>query len=73
MASHIKIGIIGAGSVVFSLGLVKDLYYDYILTRNVCLSQHDVNNSIRLEYYESGSIYNLLVRARQAFTVPTAN
>lgn len=56
------------GGFLIPFGHAKDLYYEYILTRNVLLSQHEINNKIFLEYYESAPVYNLLTRAKTALT-----
>lgn len=56
------------GGFIVSFGYAKDLYYEYIITRNVFLSQHQINNKIHLKYYESSPMFNLITRAKNALT-----
>ncbi len=57
-----------SGGVLIPCAAAKDLYYEYIVTRNVRRSQHRMNNSIRLEYYNSKTMYELMERAGTALT-----
>ena len=59
------------GGFLTPLGHSRDLYYEYIVTRNVLRSQHKMNNRILLEYYESSPVYNLIFRAKTALTSGT--
>jgi ATP-binding cassette subfamily B protein len=57
-----------SGGFLIPVAQAKDLYYEYILTRNVRRSQHCMNNNIRLEYYDSMKMYNLMERVGNVMT-----
>lgn len=57
-----------SGGFLIPAGATKDIYYEYVLTRNVRQSLHQTNNLIRLEYYDSPSMYNLIQRTSSILT-----
>jgi ABC-type multidrug transport system fused ATPase/permease subunit len=57
-----------SGGFLIPLAGAKDLYYEYTTTRHVRKSQHRINNSIKLENYDSQNVYNLMERSAQALT-----
>lgn len=57
-----------SGGFLIPFAQAKDLYYEYVLTKNVCKSQHKMNNEILLEYYDSSKVFNLLTRTNETLT-----
>lgn len=57
-----------SGGFLIPLAAVKDLYYEYSVTRHVRRSQHITNNAVPLEAFESADIYGLMQRSDEALT-----
>lgn len=57
-----------SGGFLIPFAQAKDLYYEYVLTKTVCKSQHKMNNEILLEYYDSSKVFNLLTRTNETLT-----
>lgn len=57
-----------SGGFLIPLGAIKDLYYEYSVTRHARRSQHKINNAVPLEVYDTDSLYSLMQRADEALT-----
>lgn len=57
-----------SGGFLIPFSGAKDLYYEYVVTYRVRLSQHRINNAVPLENFETKATYDLMQRADEALT-----
>lgn len=57
-----------SGGFLIPLAAIKDLYYEYSVTRHVRRSQHKINNAVPLEVFDSDELYDLMQRSNEALT-----